>query len=162
MTEEVPLSLEEQLKEMKEKYLRALAEQENARKRLQKERDEYLAFGVENAIGEFLPAIDQLENALRFAESGSPELQSWGMGFQMILAQFKEVLNQHGIVSFTSEGHTYDPHLHEAVEIVETAESPDGQILKEFAKGYKSARRTLRPARVKVARAPTPQPVEQL
>ncbi len=60
----------------------------------------------------------------------------------MILSQFKEVLHNHGIVSFHSEGNTFDPELHEAVEIVETTDYPDGTILHEFTKGYKSASRT--------------------
>jgi molecular chaperone GrpE len=72
----------------------------------------------------------------------------------MILSQFKEVLHNHGIVSFHSEGNAFDAQLHEAVEIVETSDYPDGTILHEFTKGYKSTFRTVRPARVKVAKHP--------
>ena len=149
MTEE-----KNQEEDWKDKYLRALAEMENGRKRMQKERQEVARFGIENAITEFLPAIDNFENALRFAEGAAGEVKSWAMGFEMILSQFKEVLHNHGIVSFHSEGNTFDPQNHEAVEIVETADYPDGSILQEFTKGYKSASRTIRPARVKVAKHP--------
>lgn len=138
----------------KDKYVRTLAEMENMRKRMQKERQEMARFGIENAIGEFLPAIDNLENALRFAENSGGEVKAWALGFEMILSQFKEVLHNHGIVSFHSEGNTFDPLLHEAVEMVETEDHPDGTILHEFTKGYKSASRTVRPARVKVAKHP--------
>lgn len=138
----------------KDKYLRALAEQENMRKRIQKEKHEMLSFGIENAISEFLGAIDSFENALRFAENGSKEVKNWATGFEMILAQFKEVLHNHGIVSFHSKGNTFDPQFHEAVEIVETDEFPEGAIMHEFTKGYKSSNRTIRPARVKVAKRP--------
>ncbi len=138
----------------KDKYLRSIAEMENMRKRMQKERHEMSRFGIENAISELLPAIDHFENALRFAESASGEVKNWALGFEMILSQFKEVLHNHGIVSFHSEGNTFDPEYHEAVEILETTDSPDGTILQEFSKGYKSATRTLRPARVKVAKHP--------
>lgn len=138
----------------KDKYLRALAEQENLRKRVQKEKQEMVGFGIENAIAEFLPAIDNFENALRFAEGAEGPVKNWAKGFEMILSQFKEVLYNHGIVSFHSEGNTFDPQFHEAVEIVETTEYPDGSILHEFTKGYKSATRTIRPARVKVAKTP--------
>jgi molecular chaperone GrpE len=72
----------------------------------------------------------------------------------MILSLFKEVLHNHGIVSFHSEGNTFDPLAHEAVEIIETTDHPDGMVLQEFTKGYKSASRTIRPARVKVAKHP--------
>ena len=138
----------------KDKYLRSLAEQENLRKRVQKEKQEMVRFGIDNAIAEFLPAIDNFENALRFAESASGEVKNWAKGFEMILSQYKEILHNHGIVSFHSEGNTFDPEFHEAVEIVETADHIDGMILQEFTKGYKSAGRTIRPARVKVAKHP--------
>lgn len=138
----------------KGKYLRAIAEMENMRKRMQKERHEMARFGIENAISEFLPAIDNFENALRFAEAASGEVKSWAMGFEMILSQFKEALHNHGIVAFHSMGNRFDPVFHEAVEIVETNDSPDGTILQEFTKGYKSATRTIRPARVKVSKHP--------
>lgn len=145
-----------QEEDWKDKYLRTLAEMENMRKRMQKERHEMTRFGIENAISEFLPAIDNLENALHFAEGANVEVKSWAMGFQMILSQFKEVLHSHGIVSFHSEGNFFDPASHEAVEIVETTDHPDGMILQEFAKGYKSIARVIRPARVKVVKHPQP------
>lgn len=138
----------------KDKYLRSIAEMENMRKRMQKERHEMARFGIENAISEFLPAIDNFENALRFAEGASGEVKSWAVGFEMILSQFKEVLHNHGIIAYHSTGTPFDPGLHEAVEIVETLDHPNGTILQEFTKGYKSASRTIRPARVKVAKHP--------
>jgi molecular chaperone GrpE len=140
------------VEDWKDKYLRALAEMENMRKRVQKEKQEMARFGIENAIGEFLPAIDNFENALRFAENAAGEVKTWAIGFEMILSQFKEVLYNHGIVAFHSEGNIFDPQYHEAVEIVETLEHPDGTVIHEFTKGYKSAHRTIRPARVKVAK----------
>lgn len=157
MTEETAAVEEEN---WKDKYLRTLAEQENMRKRIQKEKHEMVTFGIENAISEFLSAIDNFENALRFAENGSKEVKNWAIGFEMILSQFKEVLHNHGIVSFHSEGNSFDPQFHEAVEIVETTEHPDGTIMHEFSKGYKSSARTIRPARVKVAKHPHPAAVD--
>ncbi|MGB7978071.1 MAG: nucleotide exchange factor GrpE [Chlamydiales bacterium] len=149
MSDEIPVE-----ENWKDKYLRALAEQENMRKRIQKEKQEMVSFGIENAIAEFIVAIDNFENALRFAEAAVGEVKNWALGFEMILSQFKEVLHNHGIVSFHSEGNTFDPQVHEAVEIVETTEYPDGTVMHEFTKGYKSATRTIRPARVKVAKHP--------
>ena len=153
MNEEQPVNVEPQAEEnWKEKYLQTLAEMENMRKRMQKERYEMSKFGIEEAIGEFIPSMDHFENALRFAENSSPEVKNWATGFEMILSQFKEVLNNHGITSFHSEGTLFDPLLHEAMESQETEDSPDGMILKEFTKGYKSSSRTIRPAKVKVAK----------
>ena len=150
--EETELQLQEELQEYKNKYLRVLAELENTRKRMQKEKQDTVRFGIENAIAEFLPVIDNFENALKFADHSSEELKNWASGFQMILSQFKDVLHNHGIVAFHSEGNLFDPHHHEAVEIVHSDEHPDGSILQEFSKGYKSATRTIRPAHVKVSK----------
>lgn len=152
--ESPPAAAAEVAEDWKDKYLRTLAEMENMRKRMQKERHEVARFGIENAIGEFLPAIDSLENALSFAQGASAEVKSWAVGFEMLLAQFKEVLHNHGIVAFHSEGNFFDPQSHEAIEITESSDLPDKLILQEFSKGYKSATRVLRPARVKVAKQP--------
>ncbi len=138
----------------KGKYFRALAEQENMRKRLQKEKQDMLRFCYENCISEFLAPLDNLENALKFTEQASPEVKNWAMGFHMISTQFKEILHNHGVVAFHSEGNIFDPHSHEAVEILETEQHAEGIILQEFTKGYKSASRVVRPARVKVAKRP--------
>jgi molecular chaperone GrpE len=147
-------ALETELAEYKDKYIRLLAEMENTRKRLFKEKTESTRFAIENVITEFLPTIDSFENALKFAENMTGEVKTWAAGFQMFLAQFKETLHNNGIVAFHSEGNQFDPHNHEAVETVETKDFPEGTILKEFSKGYKSSARTIRPARVQVAKKP--------
>ena len=146
--------LESEVKECHEKNLRLFAEMENSRKRLIKEKQDMTRFGIENVISDFLTPMDNLENALKFAQQMSEETRNWARGFEMILSQFKDVLSDHGISSFDSVGSSFDPHMHEAVEVEETDKAPEGQVLQEFIKGYKSAQRTLRPARVKVAKAP--------
>ncbi len=138
----------------KDKYFRQLAEMENMRKRMAREKQEMIRFGVDNAIGEFIPVIDQFENALRFADQASGEVKSWAAGFQMFLSQLKEVLSSQGITTYDSEGQFFDTALHEAVEVLETPEVPEGMILQEYTKGYKSSARVIRPARVKVAKNP--------
>jgi molecular chaperone GrpE len=144
------------VEDWKDKYLRAIAEMENMRKRMQKEKQELTRFSTESIVAEFLPALDNFENALRFAESASTEVKNWAVGFEMILSQFKEVLHNHGITAFHAEGTPFNPECHEAVEIEESADHDDGTILKEFSKGYKSFARTIRPARVKVAKKINP------
>jgi len=146
--------LQEELSELQNKYLHTLAELENTRKRMQKEKTESLSFAIENTISEFLPLIDNFENALNFANDSSEEVKNWAMGFQMILSQLKDVLHNHGIVPYHSVGNRFDPHLHDAVEIVETNDHEPGSVIEEFAKGYKSALRVIRPARVKVTKKP--------
>jgi molecular chaperone GrpE len=153
MTEEPPIE-EEKVEEYKDKYLRLLAEMDNARKRMQKERQEMTKFAVENVISEILTPIDNLENALKCAQNMSTEVSHWAQGFTMILEQFKEVLSNHGITAFVSVDQQFDPHLHHAIESEECEEKQEGTILKEFVKGYRSRERAVRPAQVKVAIKP--------
>jgi molecular chaperone GrpE len=159
MTEENPEEvLEEQVAEAppeedyKDKYLRAIAEAENSRKRLQKDKQEAVQYAQDRLLSDILQPIDNMENALRFAAEASPEVKNWAMGFEMILGQLKEVLASHGVKVIESVGKQLDPYQHEAVEIVETTDQPNGTILEEFAKGYRIGTRTIRPAQVKVAK----------
>lgn len=161
MSEEEKLEAEPEIKEeapqeedFKTKYYETLAEMENMRKRMQKERFEMSKFSIESAISGFLSPLDSFENALGFAKDADPAVKNWAIGFEMILTQFKDVLQEQGIKPFDSVGKFFDPLLHEAVETEETEEKPDGMIIQEFTKGYKSPNRTIRPARVKVAKAP--------
>lgn len=143
-----------QEEDFKDKYFRLLAEMENSRKRMQKEKHEMTRFAIENVISEVLAPIDTFESALGFTQQMSEETRNWSKGFAMILSQFKEILSNHNIVAFHSQGELFNPHMHEAVEVEETNEHPEGMIIKEFLKGYKSGDRIIRAARVKVARAP--------
>jgi molecular chaperone GrpE len=138
--------------EYKDKYLRLLADAENARKRMQKEKHELTRYAVENLIVDFLHPLDNLENALRFAQEMSDEVKNWAFGFQMILTQFKDILTQQGVTTIESKGQVFDPHLHEAIEMIETSEQSPGTIIEESVRGYKMGDRTIRPARVKVAK----------
>lgn len=147
--------LKKEASENKDKYLRSLAEQENARKRLQKEKEQMTQYAIQNAITDFLIPIDHLENALKFTEQMSDEVKTWGHGFQMILAQFKEALQNNGVTALTSLGKPFDPHVHEAVETVETNDYPPGTVIEESIRGYKMGDKIVRPARVKVAKAPS-------
>lgn len=145
--------LKEQVKQEQDKYFRALADMENSRKRMQKEKHDTTRFAVENVINEFLAPLDNFENALSFAHQTSEETQTWAKGFEMILTQFKDILANHKVIPFQSEGLQFDPHLHEVIEMEETEKHEEGTILQEFVKGYKCGDRILRPARVKVAKA---------
>ncbi|MCI5052963.1 MAG: nucleotide exchange factor GrpE [Simkaniaceae bacterium] len=144
----------EEATDFKDKYYRTLAELENTRKRLQKEKSEMMQFSAQNVISEFLRPLDEMEKVLGFKEQMSDEVRNWAMGFEMLMSQFKDVLSSYQVFPFDSHGEQFDPHLHEAVEIEETSEKPEGLIVEEFVKGYKCGNRVLRPARVKVAKPP--------
>ena len=147
--------LKEEVKEYKDKYLRQLAEMENMRKRLQKEKHELTDYAVSNLIAEFLNPIDHMETALKHTENMSDDVKHWGLGFKMILTQFKDVLSMNGVETMQTIGKAFDPHLHEAIDTVETSESKPGTIVEECVKGYKMKDKVIRPARVKVAKEPS-------
>ncbi|MCF7852814.1 MAG: nucleotide exchange factor GrpE [Simkaniaceae bacterium] len=146
--------LEKEAREFKEKYFMCLAELENMRKRLQKEKQEMTKFAAENILLEFLTPIDNFENALGFTDQMSPETRNWAHGFAMLLNQFKDVLSTHGVTPFHSEGSRFDANLHEAVEVEETNQHEEDMIVREFLCGYKRGDRIIRVARVKVAKKP--------
>lgn len=150
--------------EYKSKYLRALADMENARKRLMKERDDNAQQAVIEVICDFLAPLDHMEHALEFAEQMSPEVKTWATGFQMILMQFKEVLEANGVTPIVALGHKFDPHRHEAIASVETKDAAPDTIIKDCRRGYCKGKRTIRPSRVEVAKAPSQEnlsPAEQ-
>jgi len=146
------VQLRQEIKAEKDKYFRLLAEMENTRKRMQKEKEDMNRFTQEKVIVEFLSPLDNFENALSFAEQGSDEVQNWAKGFEMILSQFKDILASHNVSAISSENKQFDPHLHEVIEMEETDAFDEGTVLKEFMKGYKCGDRIIRPARVKIAK----------
>ncbi len=157
-----PLALiQEQLAACEDKYKRLLAESENGRKRMLKERQELLQYAQEEMLKEFLHPLDNLESALRFANQMSDEVKHWALGFQMIASQFRQVLADHGVEPFVSVGHPFDPHLHEAVEVVISEDHLPGIVIEECTVGYKKGDRPVRVARVKVAQAPEEKSVNQ-
>ncbi|MBS0615768.1 MAG: nucleotide exchange factor GrpE [Verrucomicrobia bacterium] len=142
----------EEIIDYKDKYLRQLAELENARKRMQKEKQEAVRYAMDNLLADFIAPLDSFEGALKCADGMSDEVKNWAMGFQMILTQFQDVLKGEGVEAFVSIGKLFDPHMHEAVEMEEREDVPEGTILQEYVKGYRCGERIIRPARVKVAK----------
>ena len=137
----------------KDKYLMLLADMENMRKRMTREKLESVKYSIDNIACDFLIPLDNLENALKYTkgDSVSAELKNWAMGFEMIAGQFKEALSSNGVVPFDSLNTKFDPLKHQALEMIET----DGEadiVIEECLKGYKREDRIIRPARVKVSK----------
>lgn len=147
-------NLEAEAKEYKDKYLRALAEAENTRKRLAREKVEAQSYAVQNIVVDLLQPIDHFEQALHHAETAKGDITAWAKGFEMILEQLRGVLADHGVSSYQSLNQPFDPHMHEAVETEERPDVPEGTVVHEFQKGYRLGGRTIRPARVRVATRP--------
>jgi molecular chaperone GrpE len=150
-------NLEAQVLEYKDKYLRALAEIENTRKRLTKEKIESQTFAIQNVVSDMLQPIDHFEFALKHAEAAPGDAAKWALGFEMILQQLRQVLADHGVIAFESLNCPFDPHRHEAVETEEREDMPEGTIIQEFQKGYQLSGRIIRAARVKVSTKKTPE-----
>ena len=150
-TEEI---VEETQEDYKRKYLHLLADSENARKRLQKDRDEIVQYSLRSLLLDFINPIDHMENALKFTEQASGEVQNWAKGFEMILMQFKDVLANNNVKSYESVGKQFDPHIHDALEMKETKDYPPGIVVEETLRGYIIGDKTLRPARVVVSKEP--------
>ena len=146
--------LKAEIQEVKDKYLRALAETENSRKRLSREKVESQSYAVQNIVVDLLQPIDHFEQALRHAEAAKGDVTTWAKGFEMILEQLRQVLSDHGVTSYESMNQPFDPHVHEAVETEERPDVPEGTVVYEFQKGYRLGGRTIRPARVRVATRP--------
>ncbi len=158
--EETP-NIEPELEDFKLKYLHLLADSENARKRMQKDRDEVVQYSIRSLLLDFIHPIDHMENALKFTGQASNEVQNWAKGFEMILTQFKDVLSNNGVKAIDSVGKPFDPHMHEAVEMLETTDFPPDTVVEENLKGYMIGEKVLRPARVKVSKEPEAKKAEE-
>jgi len=131
-----------------DRLARAQAEFENARRRASKEQQDFRDYATADAIRAVLPVIDSFERALQ-VKSDTGEFRS---GVELIYKQLQDVLAKLGVRPIPAKGEPFDPHYHEAIEIVETSEAPDHVVLEELQRGYKFKDRLLRPAMVKVAK----------
>ena len=132
-----------------DRLARLQAEFDNARKRAVREQQEFREFAAADVIKNILPILDSFERALK-APAGDPS--DFRSGVELIYRQFQDALQKIGVQPIPSVGQTFDPRIHEAVEMVDTTKVPDHQVIDEFQRGYKYKERLLRPAMVRVAR----------
>jgi molecular chaperone GrpE len=134
-----------------DRLARLQAEFENARRRASREQQDFREFAAADTIRTLLPVLDSFDRALKSAPSEKSEFRS---GIDLIQKQFEDVLSKLGLRPVAAVGEPFNPHLHEAVEMVDTTDAEDHTVLDEFQRGYKLKDRLLRPAMVKVARNP--------
>jgi molecular chaperone GrpE len=146
------VELENELGATKDRWLRAVAELENYKKRVKREMEESALRTTQTLLASFLPAIDNLERALEAAGSGST-LEQVVKGIHMVRDEFVGALKRHGIESVESVGKPFDPAVHDALQQIDSPDHPPGMVIREFERGYKMGDRLLRPARVIVAGA---------
>jgi molecular chaperone GrpE len=133
-----------------DRLARMQAEFENARRRAAKEQQDFRDFATVDAIKSLLPVVDNFERALQ-AKSEPADFRT---GVELIYKQLQDVLTKLGVRAIAAKGEQFDPHVHEAIEMVETSDAADHEVLEEWQRGYKFKDRLLRPAMVKVARNP--------
>ena len=136
----------------KDKYVRLLAEFENARKRAERERFETIKYAHEEIVVELLGIFDDLQRALAAAKAQANSDAAVVKGLEMVAMNLQDLLKKYGVAPIEAVGKPFDPHAHEPLMQVETTEHPDGQVVEEFQKGYTLSGRVVRTAKVKVAK----------
>src|SRR6266852_5626728 len=131
-----------------DRLARLQAEFDNARKRAIREQQEFREYAAADVIRNILPILDSFERALKTSGDSS----DFRNGIDLIYRQFQDALVKTGVQPIAAVGQPFDPRIHEAVEMVDTTEVPDHQVIDEFQRGYKYKERLLRPAMVRVAR----------
>ena len=145
-------ALKERVAELEGELAAARADFYNYRQRMAKERQQIRRLVTDDTISSLLPVLDNLDRALTVPEDGSAKDVLVGVG--MVRRQFLSTLEELGVRIIPTEGASFDPALHDAVETV-PVEDPeqDGQILEELTRGYRTDERVLRASRVTVGKA---------
>ena len=132
-----------------ERLARLQAEFENARKRAAREQQQFREYALADAVKALLPILDSFERALQTSGADKTEFRG---GVELIYKQLQDALAKLGLRPILAKGEPFDPHLHQAIEVVDTREAEDHHVLEELQRGYKLKDRLLRPSMVKVAR----------
>ncbi len=139
--------------ELRDKWLRAVAEYQNLRKRIMSERAFAFREGKKQVLVELLGVLDDLERSLE-AMKDAADLDAIKTGIELVHRQFINALSKLGVKAIPALNQRFEPQYHEPVERVETDQYDEGTILEEVQRGYMMDDLVLRPARVKVAVAP--------
>ena len=160
--EELPLPSPNELKELRikaskseeyyERLLRQVAETDNLRKRLAKEKQDAIRYANESLIEQLLPTMDSFDMAISAANTSNENtIDSLKKGVEMVHGQLKRALEDTGLKEIDATGEIFNPALHEAISRKETNEAADGTVIEQIRKGYQLNERLVRPASVIVA-----------
>ena len=137
----------EENRQLKDRYMRTLADFENYRKRADREKTEFFKYALAGVLNELIPVLDNFDRALEHAEEGD----DFHKGVALIYKQMWDVLQRHGLRPIEQSGVPFDPKIHEAVVREENPSVPSHTVVAILQKGYFLHDRLLRPAMVKVA-----------
>ncbi len=141
----------EERKTLEDKFLRAHAEFENAKKRIEKDKLDFLRYANEGLILELLPILDNLEIAERHIKEAK-DFKAVQEGVDMIQLQMQEFLKDIGIERIKTVGEKFDPNFHDPIEVEKSNDKSDGLVVAELKPGYKFNGKLLRPAMVKISK----------
>jgi molecular chaperone GrpE len=136
--------------ELEDRFRRAAAEFDNARRRAERDRSDFLQFATADLVRNLLPVVDDFERALKTETAD----KDYAKGVEMIYTRLFETLKRLGLEPIETEGKKFDPNQHEAVQREHTEDADDQAILGELQRGYNFKGKLLRPAWVKVAVRP--------
>ena len=131
-----------------DRLARMQAEFDNARKRAQREQQDYRDYALTDTVKTLIPVMDSFDRALQ----SSPEKSEFHSGVELIHKQLLDALTKIGVQPIAAKGQQFDPRFHEAIEMVDTENAKDNEVIDELQRGYKLKDRLLRPAMVRVAR----------
>ncbi|MDD5356454.1 MAG: nucleotide exchange factor GrpE, partial [Candidatus Omnitrophica bacterium] len=140
------------LKECSDRYLRLQAEFDNAKKRMQREQQEFVKYANEGIIVELLGILDDLERSLEARESHHQDSEAFLKGIEMILSHVYEMLKRNNVRAIEAKGKSFDANLHEALTQSESDEHEENTVLEELQKGYMLGGKVIRTAKVKVSK----------
>ncbi len=143
-------TLKKELREQKEKYLLLLADFDNFKKRVIKERSELVKYQGERVLFEIVEVLDNLERALEHKDSDESKLRE---GLELIHKQFVESLAKFEVIQVSTLGEAFDPNIQNALSIQQTSDVEPNRVVEEFKKAYKYKDKLLRPAEVVVSAA---------
>lgn len=154
--EERIASLTAERDEIKDRMLRIAADFENWKKRARKEQTDAVAQAREAVLRDMLEVVDNLERASAQTAGGKGAVDGAAVlkGVSLVLRLFQQKLERYEVKPFEAAGQPFDPHVHEAISRVESADVPSGNVAAELQKGYKVGDRLLRPAMVSVSTGP--------
>jgi len=135
-----------------DRRLRALAEAENLKKRLLKEKEDFQKYATENLLTELLPVLDHLDLALAHGRSNEV-CKDFMVGVDMTRKAFLDILSRHGVAEFGEKGDPFNPEAHEALGMLSLPDLPEDAVAQVVQRGYTLRGRLLRPAKVMVNKA---------
>jgi len=142
-----PAPVDEETQQLRDRYLRLLADYENFRRRSEREKADFYKYAMAGVLKDLLPVLDNFDRALDHAEQGD----DFHRGVLLIYKQLFDVLEKHGLRPIEESGVPFDPNIHEAVVREEDPSVPSHTVTAVLQKGYFLHDRLLRPAMVKVA-----------